>query len=1549
MKDFLKPKNIVFVFLVIFFLTNLYSAPPSVPNLYVPSTATWTNINTIDWSTSTAPTNDVVFYDLQIGNSEDISTIIASSYTIYRSSCLVSDLNGNLTQGTKYWWHVRASTSTTGEYSAYSSTRSFKLDTTDAVFSNPQVKTSTGGWAANNAYVNVSTPQIQVSVQDTNSGLRVGMTETIASSGCVGLWHLNGNAVDSSGYGNDGTINSAQWDSITTWKTTGGSENMLFFDGSGDYVNCGNAASFGNLVNKITISLWSYQITAQGGTIKIAVGRSSDWEFGDCGNGTDWGFYSSALSGGGWVSGGVVTTRNAWHHMVFTYDGAAGRIYKDGVLAVEKARVGNLNVTANILIGQLGSSNFYFDGYLDEVGIWDRALSPEEIAVMYNSCAIKYSTNAWTNSEIITSTSTEPIVRTTGNDGTTALQVSTATAIQFKHGTNNRIQFLTRDEAGNLAESVSYTINVDTVPPSAITSLSGLANGSNINLSWISPGTDGITGAIDNGQFLIRRATWSVTPSLWGTGYDSKPSVIAQEITIDTGTTSSLPALSLCSTTFSDLDNNATHYFRIWTRDTAGNWSSLSTNGCTVYILSPPTLYYPSTTTWTNANICDWSDVPGTIGYYLEIDDDINFGSPVGGFGDVTTSSAAITSLSENTKYYWRVKTKYSANNYGAWSSTRSFKLDTTDAVFSNPQVKTSTGGWTANTAYVNVSTPQIQVSVQDTNSGLRVGMTETIASSGCVLLMHLNGNTLDSSGYRNDGTITGNPEWKNISSWKSESNTESMLYFDGFNNEYVNCGNGSGLNELTNSMSISIWVKWIRSIWEVQQIAVGRTGGGGWRFGAGTNSLNWGFYGNGTYGGGGTWAPDPVVPVSQNVWHHMVYTYDGDTAKIYKDGLLAAQKSVSGALLATDNIYIGAIQPTTFYFGGFIDEVGIWKRALSAEEIAVMYNSCAIKYSTNAWTNSTIIVSTLTEPTVRTTGSDGTTTLQISTATAIQFIHGTDNRIQFLALDEAGNLAESVSYTINVDTIVPSAITSLTGLVSGSNINLSWISPGTDGTIGAIDNGQFLIRRATWSVTPESMWGYGYDTKPTVIAQQITIDVGTPSSLPALSQCTTTFYNLSSATHYFRIWTRDTAGNWSSISNGCTVYLIAPPANFKGVALSTYSIQWSWDDVAGESGYRVRYSTSSSPSATAASPSLSANTINWTESGLMANTSYYRVVVSTDSQGESALSNTATTYTLASPPIAPIVFSNVGPSSATLTWTANTDNPAWTRYGVITSISSDFAGTSVSTIVSFANNLTDTTTSAPSLTSDTTYYFRVIAYNEDQISTTYIQSSTITKHGSPPAAPAITVILPNTQTTIKSGDKLILSGTAEASSTLYSITVKDLDGNTLAEWLDPAKLTSNTKNGITLESAIESSGNITANITIGNITAKYPMLRGITVEIIVQDNARKSQPGTSQPILLSAETNKITLYNNLFNPTKGDKTTIRYETTRPGRITIKVYTLHGNKVTTLVDETTTSTVPYWATWDGKDDNGDFVASGIYLIYIKGPGLKDTKKVCVIK
>ena len=77
------------------------------------------------------------------------------------------------------------------------------------------------------------------------------------------------------------------------------------------------------------------------------------------------------------------------------------------------------------------------------------------------------------------------------------------------------------------------------------------------------------------------------------------------------------------------------------------------------------------------------------------------------------------------------------------------------------------------------------------------------------------------------------------------------------------------------------------------------------------------------------------------SLWHYFVGTYDGTDIKIYKDGVLKETVNFPGTIHTTDgNLVIGGKQDGSQQFYGVIDEVRIYKRALTPTEIEILYNN---------------------------------------------------------------------------------------------------------------------------------------------------------------------------------------------------------------------------------------------------------------------------------------------------------------------------------------------------------------------------------------------------------------------------------------------------------------------------------------------------------------------------------------------------------------------------------------------------------------------------------
>jgi hypothetical protein len=84
--------------------------------------------------------------------------------------------------------------------------------------------------------------------------------------------------------------------------------------------------------------------------------------------------------------------------------------------------------------------------------------------------------------------------------------------------------------------------------------------------------------------------------------------------------------------------------------------------------------------------------------------------------------------------------------------------------------------------------------------------------------------------------------------------------------------------------------------------------------------------------------------------------------------------------------------------------------------------------------------------------------------------------------------------------------------------------------------------------------------------------------------------------------------------------------------------------------------------------------------------------------------------------------------------------------------------------------------------------------------------------------------------------------------------------------------------------------------------------------------------------------------YPNPFNPS----TTINYDLAKAGQVRLDIYNLIGQRVTTLVNDV--QSVGSWnVVWNGKDDVGSSVASGIYFYRLAGPNVLLTKKMVLMK
>jgi flagellar hook assembly protein FlgD len=82
----------------------------------------------------------------------------------------------------------------------------------------------------------------------------------------------------------------------------------------------------------------------------------------------------------------------------------------------------------------------------------------------------------------------------------------------------------------------------------------------------------------------------------------------------------------------------------------------------------------------------------------------------------------------------------------------------------------------------------------------------------------------------------------------------------------------------------------------------------------------------------------------------------------------------------------------------------------------------------------------------------------------------------------------------------------------------------------------------------------------------------------------------------------------------------------------------------------------------------------------------------------------------------------------------------------------------------------------------------------------------------------------------------------------------------------------------------------------------------------------------------------------NPFNP----KTTIKFSLANQGQVTIEIFDVAGRRVRTLVDDVRGAGA-HQAVWDGQNDSGHAVASGLYFARMETKGFSATEKLTLLK
>ena len=207
-----------------------------------------------------------------------------------------------------------------------------------------------------------------------------GSATSTLSNGLVAWYPLDGNGTDLSATANHGTVHGA----TPTADRRGEAGKALLFEGSGsnDYVQ----APFNQALSS---SSFSYSIWARPTSTTTNHGSPITFR----GNGGGFNLYkmptniwSHWTGDGSWRKFDAQAISLNWTALAFTHDGTTGKCYQNGILVASLNKNYLPNQSEVLRIGSGSASNgptYFFKGAIDEVRIWNRVLSAEEISSLY--------------------------------------------------------------------------------------------------------------------------------------------------------------------------------------------------------------------------------------------------------------------------------------------------------------------------------------------------------------------------------------------------------------------------------------------------------------------------------------------------------------------------------------------------------------------------------------------------------------------------------------------------------------------------------------------------------------------------------------------------------------------------------------------------------------------------------------------------------------------------------------------------------------------------------------------------------------------------------------------------------------------------------------------------------------------------------------------------------------------------------------------------------------------------------------------------------------
>ncbi len=247
------------------------------------------------------------------------------------------------------------------------------------------------------------------------------------------VWWLgtpfNGNANDESGNGNNGTNNGAS----LTEDRFGNANSAYYFSSAGCGTRIDANVNTSSIQTGLTISVWLKRV----GNGCISPRILEFWPGSDGPGMAQWGWAYEypgepnriglgSLTSTGYSCAEAILEPSLtdWIQIAYTNDGSNGRFYYNGTLVSTLPSEGNPILASNLAIGRMNHPAYdAFNGNMDDLGVWNRALSDAEITNLFNS----NSTPCTANSSTVNATITEGATYSFNGQNLTTAGTYTAT------------------------------------------------------------------------------------------------------------------------------------------------------------------------------------------------------------------------------------------------------------------------------------------------------------------------------------------------------------------------------------------------------------------------------------------------------------------------------------------------------------------------------------------------------------------------------------------------------------------------------------------------------------------------------------------------------------------------------------------------------------------------------------------------------------------------------------------------------------------------------------------------------------------------------------------------------------------------------------------------------------------------------------------------------------------------------------------------------------------------------------------------------------------